>query len=697
MFYSQFILTKKGPLGKIWIAAHLDKKLTKVQIFSTDIDSAVHAILFPTVPISLRLSGHLLLGVVRIYSRKVRYLLSDSSEAMVKIKQAFRPGVVDLPAEATTVSFGQVTLPETLDDHDFLVPELNVDFIPFGEQHVSRPELITMKETRPSMLDMRQEAEERFEIPDQEDWLNERPVPEVESPEVPRRAEPGLAASAAAKVTIESPERMRAAPADVAPDFEPMELDLGMLPREEEEAARKESPLHQERVSLAPDLELEAPPRESVSGLEQQQQQPQTPLVPFSPAAMPDVTPINTTPLVFEPMPTPTVVAKSQKRVAKRRKVAMDERCELTGEEIKSALNNTSDIVRDRRRQREEVEEGTDGEEDEAREPADIDKMLGHPFLLGTAAELVELFSRGLKKQLESAKATKAATPAAKRRGRAHGQGAGEETPVPHTPAPAHTPRSSPPPKPLEPVAEVAEGGEEEGMRIPTMPHFGAEEEAAPAAPVDMMEMEEDHMQRLEEGAAVGAIALVQGEEEQQQQQQEREGAPVGEVPAPESPVGAAPPTPARPVSPQGPNEEVKALPPPSRRSRISAAAAAELESELETETAPTQSNDEPPKHSFSTRTVRMVGVLQRAFRDQESSASSPEDGQLVYNEMVEGKKRKTAAGCFFELLVLSTRGFIKVQQAEPYGSITIRPTDKLFEPTPSVTQHSASTLALSS
>ena len=41
MFYSQFILAKKGPLGKIWLAAHLDKKLTKNQIFQTDIKASV--------------------------------------------------------------------------------------------------------------------------------------------------------------------------------------------------------------------------------------------------------------------------------------------------------------------------------------------------------------------------------------------------------------------------------------------------------------------------------------------------------------------------------------------------------------------------------------------------------------------------------------------------------------------------------
>mmetsp|Transcript_40513 Transcript_40513/g.73007 ORF Transcript_40513/g.73007 Transcript_40513/m.73007 type:complete len:788 (+) Transcript_40513:331-2694(+) len=92
MFYSQIILAKKGPLGKIWLAAHWgDKKLGRPQIFATDISNSVDTIVNPAVPLALRVSGHLLLGVVRIYSRKVRYLMHDCHEAMVKIKMAFRP------------------------------------------------------------------------------------------------------------------------------------------------------------------------------------------------------------------------------------------------------------------------------------------------------------------------------------------------------------------------------------------------------------------------------------------------------------------------------------------------------------------------------------------------------------------------------------------------------------------------------
>eukprot|EP00533_Pseudo-nitzschia_delicatissima_P005375 CAMPEP_0116090432 /NCGR_PEP_ID=MMETSP0327-20121206/6974_1 /TAXON_ID=44447 /ORGANISM="Pseudo-nitzschia delicatissima, Strain B596" /LENGTH=725 /DNA_ID=CAMNT_0003581727 /DNA_START=242 /DNA_END=2416 /DNA_ORIENTATION=+ len=90
MFYSQVILAKKGPLAKVWLAAHWgDKKLARPQIFATDISQSCTDIMNPAVPLALRLSGHLLLGVVRIYSRKVKYVLNDCTEAMLKLQMAF--------------------------------------------------------------------------------------------------------------------------------------------------------------------------------------------------------------------------------------------------------------------------------------------------------------------------------------------------------------------------------------------------------------------------------------------------------------------------------------------------------------------------------------------------------------------------------------------------------------------------------
>lgn len=73
---------------------------------------------------ALRTSGHLLLGVVRIYSRKAKYLLADCNEAFVKIKMAFRPGMVDLPEENREAAVNAITLPEVFHDFDTVIPEI---------------------------------------------------------------------------------------------------------------------------------------------------------------------------------------------------------------------------------------------------------------------------------------------------------------------------------------------------------------------------------------------------------------------------------------------------------------------------------------------------------------------------------------------------------------------------------------------
>ena len=99
MFYSSQILARKGPLGLVWIAAHVDGQLKRnqvrerphcareksnlpshsppppnLQVFEMSIPGTVEALLSPDAPLALRLTGQLLLGVVRIYAYKVAYL-----------------------------------------------------------------------------------------------------------------------------------------------------------------------------------------------------------------------------------------------------------------------------------------------------------------------------------------------------------------------------------------------------------------------------------------------------------------------------------------------------------------------------------------------------------------------------------------------------------------------------------------------
>lgn len=87
MFYSEALLSKTGPLARVWLSANLERKLSKTHILQSSVKDSVDAIVNPDqAPMALRLSGQLLLGVVRIYSRKARYLLDDCNEALMKIK-----------------------------------------------------------------------------------------------------------------------------------------------------------------------------------------------------------------------------------------------------------------------------------------------------------------------------------------------------------------------------------------------------------------------------------------------------------------------------------------------------------------------------------------------------------------------------------------------------------------------------------
>lgn len=62
-----------------------------------------------------------MLGIVRIYSRKAKYLLADCNEALVRIRLAFRPGAIDLPADQLEVSAELITLRPKFHDFDSIM------------------------------------------------------------------------------------------------------------------------------------------------------------------------------------------------------------------------------------------------------------------------------------------------------------------------------------------------------------------------------------------------------------------------------------------------------------------------------------------------------------------------------------------------------------------------------------------------
>lgn len=83
MFYSNVILTKKGPLGYVWLAATIgERSISKKYAVKARIAVLCDTIQTPDAPFALRLSAHLLLGVARVYARKSSFVLADMNSLL---------------------------------------------------------------------------------------------------------------------------------------------------------------------------------------------------------------------------------------------------------------------------------------------------------------------------------------------------------------------------------------------------------------------------------------------------------------------------------------------------------------------------------------------------------------------------------------------------------------------------------------
>lgn len=167
---NDILLYGDSPLASAWLAASLEKKLSKQQYLKTSILDSTRAIEIssaystsstsklvsndesesqlqflsqtqPTIstqaknndsndknvekteePMTLRISGQLLYGVVKIYSRKTRYLFEEVSLALIQLKSAFAISKsLTVPIEQTVVSsLDNITLKDKVTEANML-------------------------------------------------------------------------------------------------------------------------------------------------------------------------------------------------------------------------------------------------------------------------------------------------------------------------------------------------------------------------------------------------------------------------------------------------------------------------------------------------------------------------------------------------------------------------------------------------
>lgn len=79
--------------------------------------------------------------------------------------------------------------------------------------------------------------------------------------------------------------------------------------------------------------------------------------------------------------------------------------------------------------------------------------------------------------------------------------------------------------------------------------------------------------------------------------------------------------------------------------------------------------------------TIRVLGLLRRNMTNENDPDNKP---QISYNKLSAGCSRRTAAGAFFEILQLKTWDFVELKQETSYGDITITPGLRFDEPPPS-------------
>lgn len=611
------------------------------QIFSTDISSSVDSIVNPSVPLALRVSGHLLLGVVRIYSRKVKYLMHDCHEAMVKIKMAFSTAngqlkevIVDLDPSKTdnlnVANFGEVTEAYLLDDaQPFAIPfdlhalqtmapeewaiaedhEDSQQVAPEGRQAM---DLTMDSDINMDMLMQRpeEEAEEQWTAfdPDEDedrhvfdDSRNESKISDVE---LVRGAEDSMTTAGRLSVLDDGDSKDKIiTPRNSEQEFAmPDDDDFGNVPFDDDS---REGP-HGRDSDLR--LDLDSPNAHiridsEIGGLAVSPDQKQNPIEKKNKRK-----------------------ADGPKRMRKRRKVVIDnDDTQLSSEHIKSMLDDTTDTLLQNGIHPADWanSEDTRPKKRDLRHHLPFDRLMVRPELADDGAltpALLELYmdntkeARGFKKSFRL-------------RGKAGQQQAA--------------------------MRKIEQDAREEEVEIGRQAQDSVSEEGRPS----MDEAE---------------FPVIQDDDFPMQDQED------DEMQIPFDHEDDAPP--------RAETAEDEARSPGSA---FELGLVNDFEDDLESDdprqaagTDAVSSESKWHKH-----TVKVLSMLKNEMgngEDDDATEGAAPGGELSYNKLSKGCSRHTAASAFFELLQLKTWDFIELDQEESYGDIKITPGLRFNESAPS-------------
>ncbi|KAL9643587.1 hypothetical protein ABK040_010200 [Willaertia magna] len=591
MFYSEFILTKKGPLANVWLAAHWDKKLTKQQIASFDLRKSVKGIIDPQVPIALRTNGHLLLGVVKIYSRKVKYVLAECNETLTKIKLQLKTRDttdenITLAPQHSTANRNQITLPEVTDLDLLLLPNAATITLEVGDWQ-SRIQDITLTDfdtwyTEESVEPSITEAKGVL--------IGEQAPIALEEQAPLKTPEPGSieAQRAASTKTIPSGiSGVSTAVGGVEPEFNITFPEL--LPEE---------------LTKVPS------PTTELGGLE---------AIPFQEEVIPptEVVPTEGIPPVEVP---PTVEEEQPKKRKRHGKLQYDEPASLESRHFTKRVKEHHDLLTTRKKAPATREEY---EKKEKAPPKDIWRSI--PFGFDYPSGFLDLFNKSLDNPNWKVAPTEIEIPA-----QAISPVVSPVVPTTTTPGPMEQQLTGVTPV-LEEHLGIEIGGIEGlgGLEVTPGP---VTEVTAPSRRKTMggevspmiedLSLEEDVNNMLIETVTSSHIR--------------KEKTPLTET------------------------EKLEIITEQRKIEQELREQATKTPEEITTPGLVT-----PSPVGVTDRTLRILAMLQEGFKRTESD-------ELSLTDMIRGRKKNIAAKCFYETLVLKSKGLIDVEQNVPYGEIRV-------------------------
>jgi len=631
MFYSQVILAKKGPLAKVWLAAHWgDKKLARPQIFATDIAQSVDTIVNPTMPLALRMSGHLLLGVVRIYSRKVKYVLNDCTEAMLKLQMAFHPngggggaggkelletGAAGSHHNATVTNFGDYDQVHVVEGFCLPLPDNNEWILAEDddeEEEGGRGEGVLSLPVSMTTATQQSSPEQRYQPPQEETWVPFDPENEDDEDDEMNNPNGSLVsdvelARAAGDSFLSGDETRRAS--SIMDKSQDAPLLRGPHQEEEEEEDFAHVPFDEEE-------EEEEQPAAGGAGNDDS-------LLRLSHGGGADISGLDTSGLSGGLDESREEQGATNKRAAddeqipkrkrrKRRKVVIDnDSTELSNEHIRAMLGDTSDIVKRQVHPADLLDEEDGAEESTA--AAVFVPILTQPFLADDGnlhPELAALWRDNFYRALDQP------CPFEKVQDEGDVEQVRQAPQEPNDEEASRSDMEDDGPKPTKDGQQMEEEEEPDDFPPPQLDDEEEEEEENMAIPMDSDEEENvARHHQADGGDGIGDLGLVNelqiDSDEEEDDEENREA--VGE-----------------------------------------------------------HAGTKWHKH-----TVKVLKLLQGRMRPAgmegfEDEADEEKPTSLEFGELAKNVNRRTAASCFMECLQLKTWDFVELAQDDEYGPINI-------------------------